>query len=139
MNEVKSVRECILEYRKYKKDKYLINLIISLKNNEVYIAVDKDTQISVSEDDESPNFKSECNIYPVIVASNGNKFWYSCFSDIDEIPNSFVEKYLIIPVFFKDIVDECLKAEGIEGISINHKSQYADLPKFLLREIRQYL
>lgn len=137
---IKSVKECIEDYSKYKKDDYLTKLIISLKLNEIYIAISTEVENVVSEDDANAKIKNNYSIFPAIVASEGNKFWFSCFSDVEEIPESFKENHAIVPVMFKDLVEECLKHRDIEGISINHKSNArASFPKWVLRAIKHHL
>jgi len=132
------LEKAIKNYKKYRTDNYLIPVIIALKNNDVYVTVD--TECELLANDINSELKRNVNIYPTIVTSGKNDYWYTIFSSERKIPSNFKEKYLVVNAKLRDFVDDCLKDKYIKGIAINHSSDdHIHIEKFLLKGLKQFL
>ena len=122
-NELKiSIEYAIREYKKCRNEEYLGYLLKSLKNEPLLITVKPSDEVRISEISETSIPIISTDDTPTIVASDGNKFWISSFTDKDKIPVSFLKNNVVVEVRLKDLIDKSLNIENVEGISINHKS-----------------
>ena len=117
-----NIEYAIREYKKCRNVEYLGYLLKSLKNEPLLITVKPSDEVRISEVSETSVPIVSFDDIPSIVASDGNKFWISSFTDKDKIPVSFLENNVIVEVRLKDLIDKSLNLEHIEGISINHSS-----------------
>ena len=116
------IEYAIKDYKKYKNEEYLGYLLKSLINESLFITVKPYDEIMISETSETSIPIVSIDKTPTIVASDGNKFWLSSFTDKKKIPASFLKENIIMEISLKDLIDKSLTLEYIEGISINHKS-----------------
>ena len=118
--------------------RHLPFVVLALKFNDIYVTVDHECELVAN--DVNSELKRNVDVYPTIVTSGNNDYWYSTFSSERKIPESFLEKYFVVNVRLVDLIDDCLKDKDIKGIAINHATEdHIHLDKKFLRAIKPHL
>lgn len=134
------IEYAIKDYKKYKNEEYLGYLLKSLINESLFITIKPYDEIMISETSETSIPIVSIDKMPTIVASDGNKFWLSSFTNKNKIPASFLENNVVVEIKLKDLIDKCLNLECVDGISINHKSDSnINIPNEILRGINMLM
>ena len=127
------------EFKRYPNEQYFVYLLCALRNEYLYVPVQKD-ELIIREDDDSPILKRNYEFCPVFVTDSKLNVSFASFTKKERIPESFLEKYSIIRMRLKDLAIDCLEKEDVYGVSINHKSDSSiTLNKQILQDIIHHL
>lgn len=112
----------IREYTKCKNDKYLLYLLLALKDEPLYIAIQKDTEIEGLKKGEKI-IKRKYSIEPSIYENDGKK-WFCAYTYRQYLTQKTEEEYTVIQARFRDLAIDVLERDDISGILLNHQRFY---------------
>ena len=109
----------IREYTKCRNDKYLLYLLLALKDEPLYIAIQKDTEIEGLAKGEKI-IKRKYSIEPSIYEKDDKK-WFCAYTYRQYLAEKVEEDHTILQARFRDLAIDVLEREDISGILLNHQ------------------